>query len=179
MRKMYAGLLIVTLLLTGCAGSHEIEMSPEPPVRESKVVETTETVVETTEAAVLVDLSFLDGSGYTDEQITGMQELLMNVGITEVADPEVGKVNNGLQTIKGVAYKAKGERDEVVVRITIQDGVIFYVNIYCPAYYNEYQSDCLDGLTDRRAELYYDVEGGYLKKIDWENMIVVDYEEGA
>lgn len=174
MKKRYVGLLIATVLLTGCAPTEG-----EPSVRAQKAVEVTEAVVETTERVEPVDLSFLDGCGYTDEQIAGMQDLLMNVGITEVTDPEVGKVNNGLQTIKGVAYKAKGELDEVIVRITIRDGVIFYVNIYCPAYYNEYQSDCLEGLTDRRAELYYDVEGGYLKKIDWENMTVVDYEEGA
>lgn len=171
MGKRYVGLLIAAVLLTGCT-SAEVE----PSVREQKVMGVTEVVVETTEAVEPVDLSFLDGCGYTEEQIAGMQDLLMNVGITEVTDPEVGKVNNGLQTIKGVAYKAKGELDEVIVRITIEDGVIFYVNIYCPAYYHEDHPACLGGLSDRRAELYYNVEGGYLKKIDWDNMTVVDYE---
>lgn len=127
-------------------------------------------------------LEFLDSFteyGYSTEQIEDMRTVLLNVGITEITELEIGNVSYGMQVIKGLAYKDTSfmadANDEVQVTFNIENGVIYLVSIYCPSYYSENKPTYLSGLTDRRADLYYDVEGGYLKKIDWENKTVVDY----
>ena len=126
-------------------------------------------------------LNFLDDFteyGYTSDQIEDMRTILVNVGITEITDMEIGNVSYGMQTVKGIAYKDKsfgGGGKEVQVRFNIENGVLYYVHIYCPSYGTANQPTYLSGLEDRRAELYYDTNGGYLKKIDWENKVVIDY----
>ena len=117
--------------------------------------------------------------GYSTDQIEAMRTLLINVGITEITELEITPVSYGMQTIKGLAYKDTSfladANDEVQVQINIENGKIYLVAIYCPSYYSENKPTYLSGLVNRRADLYYDVEGGYLKKIDWENKAVVDY----
>lgn len=127
-------------------------------------------------------LEFLDSFteyGYSDAQIEDMRTILLNVGITEITELEIGNVVSGMQVIKGLAYKDTSfmadANDEVQVTFNIENGVIYLVAIYCPSYYSANKPTYLSGLTNRRADLYYDVEGGYLKKIDWENKAVVDY----
>lgn len=127
-------------------------------------------------------LKFLDDFtryGYTAEQINNMRTILTNVGITEITELEIGNVVSGMQVIKGVAYKDTSfladANDEVQVTFNIENGVIYLVAIYCPSYHSANKPTYLSGLTNRRADLYYDVEGGYLKKIDWKNKAVVDY----
>ena len=129
-----------------------------------------------------VILEFLDDFteyGYTAEQIEDMRTILTNVGITEITELEIGNVVSGMQVIKGLAYKDTSfladANDEVRVQFNIENGVIYLVAIYCPSYHSANKPTYLSGLTDRRADLYYDVEGGYLKKIDWENKAVIDY----
>lgn len=128
------------------------------------------------------ELSFLDDFteyGYTDGQIEAMRTVLANVGITEITELEITPVSYGMQTVKGLAYKDTSfladANDEVQVTFNIENGTIYLITIYCPSYHAENKPTYLSGLTDRRADLYYDVEGGYLKKIDWENKAVVDY----
>lgn len=127
-------------------------------------------------------LEFLDDFteyGYSTKQIEDMRTILLNVGITEITELEIGKVSYGMQVIKGLAYKDTSfmadANDEVQVTFNIENGTIYLVAIYCPSYYSANKPTYLSGLTNRRADLYYDVEGGYLKKIDWENKAVVDY----
>lgn len=127
-------------------------------------------------------LAFLDSFteyGYSTKQIEDMRTVLLNVGITEITELKIGNVSYGMQVIKGLAYKDTSfmadANDEVQVTFNIENGVIYLVAIYCPSYHSENKPTYLSGLTDRRADLYYDVEGGYLKKIDWENKAVVDY----
>lgn len=134
--------------------------------------------IETTEP--MVALAFLDDFteyGYTKEQIESMREILVNVGITEITDLEIEPVSNGMQSVYGVAFRYDdiGWDKEVHVRFNIENGVLYYVHIYCPSYGTSSQPTYLSGLEDRRAELYYDTEGGYLKRIDWESKSVVDY----
>lgn len=128
------------------------------------------------------ELSFLDDFteyGYSEEQIEDMRTVLTNVGITEITDLEIAPVSAGMQVVKGLAYKDTSfladSNDEVQVTFCIENGVIYLVAIYCPSYHSANKPTYLSGLTDRRADLYYDVEGGYLKKIDWENKEVVDF----
>lgn len=128
-----------------------------------------------------VSLAFLDSFdeyGYTTEQIEEMRTLLVNVGITQIDDLEIQPVVYGMQVIKGILYKDTsfgGGGKEVQVQFNIENGAIYLVAIYCPSYQTANQPTYLSGLTDRRADLYYDVEGGYLKKIDWGNRAVIDY----
>lgn len=163
-RKLIVLALCICALLVGCGST---EYQPE-------AVEKVPEVEEKADEVVLEFLDDLAEYGYTTEQIEDMRELLVNVGIVEIIDPEIGNLSYGMQDIKGFAYD-DGDK-AVQVRFTIENGAIFLVNIYCPSYDYEGQPTYLDGLEDRRADLYYDVEGGYLKKIDWENRVVVDYE---
>ena len=135
-----------------------------------------------TETRVEKPLSFLDDFteyGYSLEQIEGMRTILTGVGITEITELEITSISYGMQTVKGLAYKDTSfladANDEVQVQFNIENGRIYLVTIYCPSYYSENKPTYLSGLTDRRADLYYDVEGGYLKKIDWKNKAVIDY----
>ena len=126
-------------------------------------------------------LSFLDDFtkyGYSQEQIANMKTILTNVGITEVTDLDIGNVVSGMQVVKGVIYKDPVYQytgKEVHVQFNVENGKIYLVSIYCPSYNTSNQPTYLSGLTDRRADLYYDAEGGYLKKIDWDKKVVVDY----
>ena len=149
--------LVTIMLLTGCTGVDE----PEKEVTEPGVT-----------------LGFLDDLEYSAEQIEAMRTVLTNVGITEITEPEIGAVSYGMQTVKGIAFTTGEIRTpkEVQVRFNIENGVVYMVSIYCPSYGTSDQPTYLSGLSDRRADLYYDVEGGYLKKIDWVNKAVVDYK---
>lgn len=136
-----------------------------------------------TDAEVTEDgLSFLDDFtqyGYSAKQISAMRTVLTNVGITEITELEITPVSAGMQTVKGLAYKDTSfladANDEVQVTFNIENGVIYLITVYCPSYHTANKPTYLSGLTNRRADLYYDVEGGYLKKIDWEKKAVVDY----
>lgn len=168
---LFAILFVVTMVVgTALTGPEE---ENEVPVEE-KVEKEKESDVESD--GEINGLSFLDDLteyGYTANQIADMKAILINVGVTEILKPEIGVATYGMQTISGLAYE---DRDKAVeIQLTIENGVLFYVHIYCPSYYHENQIPYLSGLEDRRAELYYDTKGGYLKKIDWENRIVIDY----
>ncbi|WP_406044114.1 hypothetical protein [Succinimonas sp.] len=156
--------MLVAFLLTGCAVS--VEPETETEATEPVVSEEPEVV-----------LGFLDELEYSAEQIEDMRTILTNVGITEITELEIGAVSYGMQTIKGLVFTDGGlsQPKEVRVRINIENGAIYLVHIHCPSYVTSSQPMYLSGLTDRRADLYYDTEGGYLKKIDWESKAVVDY----
>lgn len=155
------------VLLSGCSGvdtDTPVDSAPDAADEQPKALE------------------FLDDFteyGYTDEQIEEMRKILVNVGITEITELEIQPVSYGMQVIRGLAFTT-GELSapkEVQVQFNIENGAIYLVALYCPSYGTSNQQTYLSGLEDRRADLYYDVEGGYLKKIDWENKSVVDYTE--
>ena len=143
---------------------------------DSEDVEVTEVVENTVEPEPVV-LEFLNDLEYTEEEIEAMRTVLVNVGITEITELDIKPVSYGMQVIKGVAFTT-GENfapKEVHVQFNIENGIVYMVSIYCPSYGHSGQPTYLTGLEDRRADLYYDAEGGYLKKIDWENKEVIDY----
>ena len=162
--------ILMCLAIYAFSGDETVETTP--------VVETAP-VVEVEAETELPVLSFLDELEYTPEQISDMRTVLTNVGITEITELEIFPASHGMQVIQGLAYKDTSfladQNDEVQVMFNIENGVIYLVSIYCPSYYSANRPTYLAGLEDRRADLYYDVEGGYLKKIDWENKAVVDY----
>ena len=170
------------LLVIGAVSSDDKseEVSSSVVVESQEIEEPTYGVdMEATEP-IGAALAFLDDFteyGYTEEQIESMREILLNVGINEITDLEIGAVSYGMQVVKGVAFRYDdiGWDKEVHVQFNIENGVLYFVHIYCPSYGTSNQPTYLSGLEDRRAELYYDTEGGYLKRIDWENKTVVDY----
>lgn len=167
--KKVISMALVMCMLAGCGAPSEKEETT--PVQKEQVEEESEPSVD--------GLAFLDDlaqCGYTAEQLASMREILVNVGVTEITDLEIGVVTYGMQSITGLAYKDKVALDEVQIRLNIDHGELYYVHIYCPSYYHENSATYLSGLEDRRAELYYNTKGGYLKKIDWENRAVVDYK---
>ena len=169
------------LLVIGAVSSDdESEVVSSSVVAESQVIEEPTYGVEMETTEPIVALPFLDDFteyGYTEEQIESMREILVNVGITEITDLEIEPVSYGMQVVKGIAFRYDdiGWDKEVHVQFNIENGVLYFVHIYCPSYGTSNQPTYLSGLEDRRAELYYDTEGGYLKRIDWENKTVVDY----
>lgn len=168
-RKFLISLAISFCLLIVIGAYYPQSESEEPPA---------DITIETT--APIVALPFLDDFteyGYTEEEIEAMREILVNVGITEITDLETTPVSYGMQVVKGVAFRYDdlGFDKEVHVQFNIENGILYFVHIYCPSYGTSNQPTYLSGLEDRRAELYYDTEGGYLKRIDWENKSVVDY----
>lgn len=169
MKKLIIALLVLLMASTACTTA---EGNAEETIELESETEN-ETVVDVT-----VPLAFLDDFaeyGYTDEQIEAMRTVLMNVGINDVKELEIEPVVYGLQVVQGVAFEDNFLGKEVRVTFNIENGVIYLVCIYCPNRYTESDTPYLSGLTERRADLYYDVNGGYLKKIDWENKAVVDY----
>lgn len=158
---------LVTFIIIGAYDTSNVTVEDDTAADETVAVET-EAETETKETPLL----FLDDLGYTDEQADAMREILLNVGISEITDLEIGAVSYGMQTIKGILYRDNFMGKEVQVRLNIENGVLYYVHIYCPSYHTANQPTYLSGLEDRRAELYYE---GYKKKIDWENRVVIEY----
>lgn len=167
MKKLIIALLVLLMASTACAAT------------DGNAEETIELETEKETAAdAAVPLAFLDDfteHGYTAEQIEAMRTVLMNVGITDIKEPEIEPVVYGMQVVQGVAFEDNFLGKEVRVTFNIENGTIYLVCIYCPNRYTENDTPYLSGLTEHRADLYYDVNGGYLKKIDWENRAVVDY----
>lgn len=177
-KRVWLWVIVVFLgfMILGTVVETEEVETPEPV---AEVAETPEPEVETLETKNLAFLDDFTEYGYSVEQIEEMKTILLNVGITEITDLEIGNVSYGMQSVKGLAYKDRSFmadlNAEVQVRFNIESGKIYLVTIYCPSYYHENSTPYLSGLEDRRADLYYDYEGGYLKKIDWENKTVIDY----
>lgn len=168
-KNFWIGFLIVGIIV-GVFG--DFEDTPESTKVDGAAMESENIKVE-------VLLPFLDGLDYSTEQIDDMRTLLLNVGISEISDLDVRPPSYGIQLISGVVFttrKSYDDPNEVRVHFGIENGTIFLVEIHCPSSYGRQRKPTyLDGLTDRRADLYYDEDGGYLKKIDWENRAVVDW----
>lgn len=175
-KRWWFWLLVIGIIIVGVVANSEEEENANNDSSSTTQAEGTEAQKNPEKS-----LPFLDDFttyGYSAKQIEDMRTILTNVGITEITDLEIGNVVSGMQVIEGVIYKDsvyKYTGKEVQVTFNIENGVIYLVAIYCPSYNTSNQPTYLSGLTDRRADLYYDVEGGYLKKIDWENKAVVDY----
>ena len=135
--KILIAFLCVYALGVIIGDNEEIFFEPVGP----KTVETTaevETNVPIEEPEVV--LGFLDDLDYSIEKTEAMRTVLVNVGITEITELEIGNVSYGMQVVKGLAYKDTSfladANDEVQVQFNIENGVIYLVSIYCPSYYS-------------------------------------------
>jgi hypothetical protein len=188
MMKVMLLLIACVLLLSGCVISdikdisdNSVTVAPEQEgsVPPNNTAEPTTEASNDTHPAELAFLYDFTKYGYSAEQVDSMQTILLNVGITEITELEIGNVSYGMQVIKGLAFTT-GELaapKQVHIQFNIENGAIYLASIYCPSYGTSNQQPYLSGLEDRRADLYYDVDGGYLKKIDWESKTLVDYDK--
>ncbi|MBQ2870615.1 hypothetical protein IJE86_02820 [bacterium] len=121
--------------------------------------------------------TFID-NGFTNDEIDDYNEILNNVGIKDFHDVELHE-NGRMHTIKGKIY----DSDECFLHITLEERKIICIWLSMPDLeYNPYLN--WRGKVKFRYEqswksvdLYYDIEGGYVNKLDWENKMISPYYE--
>lgn len=132
---------------------------------------------EVIEAATDWKTVFLE-SGFTDDEIAAYDEILTTVGITDFHDVEV--IENGIMHIvRGKIF----DSDTLQVNVTLENREIILVELAgipatnTEAYINwrgKIKFKTVD--TKKSVDLYYDVEGGYIAKLDWENKMIEPIE---
>ena len=117
-------------------------------------------------------------NGFSNEEINEYNEILNNVGVTDFHDVEI--IENGrMHMIKGKIF----DSDECYLHITLEKRNIIVVYLSMPDLeYNPYLN--WRGKIKFRYEqswkcvdLYYDMDGGYVAKLDWENKMISPYYE--
>ena len=105
--------------------------------------------------------------------------MLFNVGITDFHDVDV--IENGIMHIvRGKIYNSK----VLQLNVTLENREIFFIELAGistekkEAYINWRGKIKFKTVgTTKSVDLYYDVEGGYIAKLDWENMMITPYDE--
>ncbi len=119
-----------------------------------------------------------ENKGFSNDEINEYNEILNNVGITDFHDVEI--IENGrMHMIKGKIF----DSDECYLHITLEERKIIVVYLSMPDLeYNPYLN--WRGKIKFRYEqswkcvdLYYDMDGGYVAKLDWENKMISPYYE--
>lgn len=161
MKKLVCVLLVMFFALCSC-----VAIGSADTVTNDETEGESETTVEVEQKTTFLD--YFTEYGYTEEQIQGMKTVLLNIGIEDITELEIEPVVYGMQVIQGKVYNEN--RKDVDVQVNIENGVIYLVTIRCSNTWT-----ALKGLVDERADLYYDVDGGYVRKIDWNSNTVVEY----
>lgn len=118
-------------------------------------------------------------NGFTEDEMSEYEEILTNVGITDYHDVEI--IENGIMHIvRGKIY----DSDELQLNVTLENRKIIVVTLAgIPDYETNAYINWRGKLkfkkeqTKQSIDLYYDVEGGYVAKLDWEKMLITPYEE--
>lgn len=118
-------------------------------------------------------------NGFTENEISKYNEILNNVGVTDYHDVEV--IENGIMhIIRGKIF----DSDVLQLNITLEKREIIYIELAgIPAEKTETYINWRGKIkfktvgTKKSVDLYYDTEGGYIAKLDWENKTVVPFEE--
>ena len=171
LKKPVVIIILVVLVLNGLYNRFFIEK------RGPRVSTDIETGVTEEEDSSFTVLNVLSKYNLSMDEISDIKNVLVNVGIIDIWDIEIRDNGYGTQVVKGVIYKDSPMKmsKEVQVQFNVENGKIYLISIYCPSYGSDGQPTYLSGLDNRRADLFYDVEGGYLKRIDWEKKAVIDY----
>lgn len=117
--------------------------------------------------------------GFTNEEISSYDEILTNVGITDYHDVDI--IENGrMHIIRGKIY----DSENLQLNITLEDRRIILVELAgIPAEKTEAYINWRGKLkfktvgTKKSVDLYYDMDGGYVAKLDWENKTIHPYNE--
>lgn len=118
-------------------------------------------------------------SGFTEEEISSYEEILTNVGIIDYHDVEVFE-NGRMHIVRGKIY----DSENLQVNVTLEDRKIIYVQLAgipaekTEAYINWRGKIKFETVgTKKGVDLYYDISGGYVAKLDWENNTILPYNE--
>ena len=117
--------------------------------------------------------------GFTEDEIASYEEILTNVGITDYHDVNI--IENGrMHIIIGKIYDSKN----LQVNITLEERKIILVELTgiptekTEAYINWRGKIAFKTVgTTKSVDLYYDMSGGYVAKVDWENNMILPYNE--
>lgn len=117
-------------------------------------------------------------SGFTDDEIEEYDEILTTVGITDYYDVEI--IENGIMHIvRGKIF----DSDTLQVNVTLENRKIILVELTgIPATDTEAYINWRGDIkfrtvgTKKSVDLYYDVDGGYVAKLDWENKMIEPIE---
>lgn len=117
-------------------------------------------------------------NGFTDDEIASYDEILTTVGITDFHDVEL--IDNGaMHVVRGTIF----DSDTLQVNVTLENRKIILVELAgipatnTEAYINwrgKIKFRTVD--TKKAVDLYYDVDGGYVAKLDWENKMIEPIE---
>lgn len=118
-------------------------------------------------------------NGFTEDEISEYEEMLTNVGITDFHDVEV--FENGIMHIAhGKIFDSK----ILQLNVTLENRKIILIELAgIPADKTEAYINWRGKLkfktvqTKKSIDLYYDVDGGYIAKLDWDNKMISPYEE--
>lgn len=117
-------------------------------------------------------------NGFTDDEIASYDEILTTVGITDYHDVEVIE-NGAMHIVRGKIF----DSDDLQVNVTLENRKIILVELAgipatnTEAYINwrgKIKFRTVD--TKKAVDLYYDVDGGYVAKLDWENKMIEPIE---
>lgn len=160
MKKILTFILVSSLMLAfaGCANSS----------------------FETETNVILTDweTTFSD-NGFTPDEILSYKEILTNVGITDFHNVDV--IENGIMhIIRGKIF----DSDVLQLNMTLENREIIFIELAgIPAEKTEAYINWRGKIkfktvgTKKSVDLYYDIEGGYIAKLDWENKTVISFEE--
>lgn len=117
-------------------------------------------------------------NGFTDDEIANYDEILTTVGITDYHDVEVIE-NGAMHIVRGKIF----DSDTLQVNVTLENRKIILIELAgIPASNTEAYINWRDKIkfrtvdTKKAVDLYYDVDGGYVAKLDWENKMIEPIE---
>ena len=117
--------------------------------------------------------------GFTQEEISSYKEILTNVGIADFHDVELFE-NGRMHIVRGKIY----DSENLQLNVTLEERKIIYVQLAgIPAEKTEAYINWRGNIkfktvgTKKGVDLYYDIEGGYVAKLDWENNTILPYNE--
>lgn len=147
-------------------------------------IKSDESVIDKTPAdAPLVEQNdwknIFSSKGFTEDEIGEYEEIFTNVGITDYHDVEV--IENGIMhMVRGKIY----DSNVLQLNVILENRKIIVVTLAgIPDYDTKAYINWRGKLkfkkeqSKKSIDLYYDVDGGYIAKLDWENMLLTPYDE--
>lgn len=155
--------------------SYEYEVVSEAETETSHIEEVSEVVND----SVNDWKTTFSSKGFTDDEISRYDEILTNVGITDYHDVEI--IENGfMHIVRGKIY----DSNVLQLNMTLENREIIVITLAgIPDYESEAYINWRGKLkfkqqkTTRSIDLFYDMDGGYVAKFDWENMMITPYAE--
>lgn len=178
MLRLLIALVGIMLVITGCESNYQnTSETPREEVvekNENTGVETSNTETESSQYKWMTDFS---EKGFTQEEIMQYKDILTNVGITDYHDIDILE-NGRMHIIRGKIF----DSDKLQLNVTLEDRKIIVVTLAgIPDYDYKPYITIFGNLKFRKVntttevDLYYDVDGGYVAKLDWENKEVIPY----